>query len=137
MRYFKLGSYQISLLFIVMLVLAIVGPVVIALTYLWATRTVDLVIEEPLLVTSFPAALTTHPGENRTLNVTIANSAIANYSVTLSFTLNDTNFQQQYATFSNYTYTIMPGTNNITAWVAIAKKAPPAMLSLSVQFYRQ
>lgn len=137
MRYFKFRSYQLSFAFLIMLVLAIVGPVVIALTYLWATRTVDFAVEEPLSIISFPGAFTTRPGENRTLNVTIANSANISYSVTLSFTLNDTSFQQQYATFSNYTYTIVPGINYITAWVDIARKAPPAALSLSIQFYRE
>ncbi len=137
MRYFRFRSYQISLVFVIMLVLAIVGPIAIALTYLWATRTVDFSVVEPLAITSFPSSFTTHPGENRTLNVTIVNTANVNYSVTLAFTLNDTNFQQQYATFSNYTYIIVPGTNNITAWVDTAKKASPTALSLTIQFFRE
>lgn len=130
-------SYQVSIVFLLLLAACILGPITLALTYMWATRNITLVIEEPLSVTNFPNVLSTHPGENKTLAITIENSASIDYSVTLDFIVNDTAYQQAYMTFSNTTYTIVPGTNNITAWCEIAKKAPPTQLSLTVQFSRE
>jgi hypothetical protein len=81
-------------LFLLLLAAGIVAPITIALTYMWATRTTSYVVEEPLSITSFPSALSTHPGENSTLDITIQNSANVGYSVTLNFILNDTAYQQ-------------------------------------------
>jgi hypothetical protein len=39
--------------------------------------------------------------------------------------------------FSNITYTIGSGLNNITAWCTTAKKAPPVQLSLTIEFNRE
>lgn len=104
---------------------------------MWATRTTTLIVEEPLSITSFPDVFNTHPGENKTLDITIENTASIDYSVTLNFVLNDTAYQQTYMTFSNTTYIIVSGSNNIAAWCEIAKKAPPVQLSLTVEFNRE
>lgn len=130
-------SYQISLMLVLLLAAGIFVPIAIALTYMWATRTTTFVVDEPLSITSFPSVLSTHPGENMTIDITIENIANINYSVWLNFGLNDTEYQQTYATFSNLTYTVSPGSNILTAWCEIAKKAPPTQLSLSVEFYRE
>jgi hypothetical protein len=95
------------------------------------------VVEEPLSITSFPSAISTHPGENITLEIVIENSANIYYSVILGFSVNDTVYQQTYMEFSNTTYTVGPGSNNITAWCAVAKKAPPVQLSLTIEFHRE
>jgi len=130
-------SYQVSFVFLLLLAAGILGPITFALTYMWATRTTTLIVEEPLSITSFPDVFNTHPGENKTLDITIENTASIDYSVTLNFVLNDTAYQQTYLTFSNTTYTIVPGSNNIAAWCEIAKKAPPVQLSLTVEFNRE
>jgi hypothetical protein len=123
---------------VLLLAACILGPIAIAITYMWATRTLTYIAEEPLSITSFPSTLSTHPGENSTLNVTINNNAYINYSVTLNFILNDTAYQQTYVSFSNTTYTIHPGSNSITAWCKTAKKAPPVQaLSLTAEFQRE
>ena len=133
----NIRSYQVSVMLILLLVAAILGPIVAALTYIWTTRTTTFVVEEPLSITSFPSAHNTHPGENRTFDITIENNADTEYSVILNFILNDTEYQQTYMNFSSTTYTIKPGSNNITAWCETAKKAPPAQLSLTVEFHRE
>jgi len=130
-------SYQVSLIFLLLLAAGILVPITIALTYMWATRTTSFVVEEPLSITGFPNMLSTHPGENITLDITIENAASINYSVMLNFILNDTGYQQTYMTFSNTTYTISPGSNNIAAWCEVAKKAPPTQLSLTIEFQRE
>jgi len=104
---------------------------------MWATRTTNITIEEPLTITNYPTTVQTHPGENQTIDITIENTGTVTYTVTLTFTLNDATYQTNYVTFSNNTYTINPGTNQITAWMQTQKKAPPANLQLTTQFYRQ
>lgn len=136
LRYTTIGKYQISIFLII--IVSIVSPIVIAASYyLWTSRTIPFSVDEPLSITDHPASIHVHPGENSTLDITIINAATVNYSVSLTFTLNDTTFQESYVTFSNYTYNITPSTNHITAWIAVDKKAHPALLELTVDFYRE
>ena len=137
MPYVTVRSYQVSLTLLLLLVACILSPIVFALTYIWATRTTTFTIEEPLSITSFPSVFSTHPGENKTLDIIIENSASVDYSVILDFILNDTQYQQTYMNFSDTTYTIGPGLNNVTAWCLTAKKAPPSQLSLTIEFHRE
>jgi hypothetical protein len=136
MPYVTFRSYQISFLLLLLLAAGILGPA-IALTYMWATRTATYVVEEPLSITSFPSAVSTHPGENQTLEITIENNADSYYMVTLTFIVDDTGYQQTYMNFSHISYRIDPGSNSITAWCTTAKKAPPAQLNLTIEFYRE
>jgi len=131
----RMGGYDVSIILIVALG-TLLGTVAAA-TYMWTTKTINITIEEPLTITNFPTAIQTRPGQNQTLDITIENTATVSYTVTLTFTLNDTAYQTQYVTFSNNPYTINPGTNQITAWMTTAKKAPPANLQLTTQFYRE
>lgn len=85
----------------------------------------------------FPSGFNTQPGENKTLDITILNTANINYSVILDFILDDTAYQQTYMNFSNTTYTISPGFNYITAWCKTDEKAPSAQLSLTIEFHRE
>ncbi len=136
MRYVTIGSYQVS--FLLLTAVLVVSPVVLAASYyLWASRTIHFSVDEPLSITDYPSSIHLHPGENETLNLTIMNAATVNYSVTLTFALNDTAFQESYVTFSNNTYHITPSTNHIMAWMLVDKKAHPALLDLTVDFYRE
>lgn len=122
---------------LLLIIIAVSGPIAIAATYLWASRTMSLSVGEPLSITDCPTAIHVHPGENRTLSITIVNSATVNYSVALFFALNDTAYDESYVTFSNYTYNISPSTNNIEAWIFVDKKAPLAWLELQIDFHRE
>ena len=134
MRYVTLRSYQLSP---VLLLLLLMTPIAFGATYyLWSRKTVSFSVDEPLTVSDFPRSFQVHPGENKTLDITITNTANVTYAVTLMFSLNDTIYQQAYVTFSNHTYTITPNTNLLQAWMAVAKKAPVAYLALTVDFYR-
>jgi hypothetical protein len=135
MRYVTIGRYQVSVVFLIIILIA-TSTVLGGAYYLWASRTMIVSIEEPLSIMDFPTSLNVHPGENQTINITIMNSATVNYSVTLVFALNDTLFLESYVTFSNYTYNITPSTNQIKAWIAVDKKAHAATLSLTVDFFR-
>jgi hypothetical protein len=135
MRSIRIGSYDVSI--IVFVVLGVLLGTAVGATYMWATRTVNVSVEESLTVTNFPSTFHTHPGQNQTLDITIENIASVTYTVTLAFTLNDTTYQTQYVTCSSNTYTIGPGTNQITAWMIIDQQAPPANVQLTVQFHRE
>jgi hypothetical protein len=121
---------------VLLLATCIIVPA-LALTYLWTTRTLPYVVDEPLSIMNYPSIIRTHPGENSTLNILIENSADVDYSVTLSFAVNNTIYQQTYMQFSNLTYTITPGSNSIAAWCVTDKKAPSVQLSLTIGFHRE
>ena len=131
----RIGVYQVSIMLFILIVIA--ASVVTAAWYLVATRTTPLTVEEPLTITEYPGTIHTHPGENKTLDIAIMNSASVNYEVTLFFALNESSYQESYIAFSNLTYNIIPGSNNITAWLFVQRGAPPAFLQLTVDFYRQ
>ncbi|UCH31830.1 MAG: hypothetical protein JSV05_10195 [Candidatus Bathyarchaeota archaeon] len=95
-----------------------------------------MVVEEPLSISDYPSAIHVHPGENQTLVVSILNSAPVNYVVALIFSLNETTYQESYVTFSNSTYILVPGLNNVTAWMFVQSGAHPAWLELIIDFYR-
>lgn len=132
----QVGVYQVSIL-LIMIVIAASSIVVTAAWYLFATSSVPLIVEEPLSISDYPDTFHVHPGENKTLDVVILNSASINYEVTLVFALNDSAYQESYVSFSNLSYDIIPGSNNITAWLFIQSGANPAFLGLTISFYRQ
>lgn len=135
MRYVTIGRYQFSM--VLLLITVIAGPVAFAASYyIWSTKTVPFSVEEPLSVTDFPASIHFNPGENATLDITISNTANVNYNVELFITLSDPDYQQTYVQTSNQTYTIAPGENTISAWVAVNRTAPQSQQQLTVDFLR-
>jgi uncharacterized membrane protein len=135
MRYITIGRYQFSV--ILLLIAVVVSPVAFAASYyIWSTKTVPFSVEEPLSVTSFPESIHFNPGENATLDITISNTANVNYNVELVITLSDPNYQEAYVQTSNQTYTIVPGENTISAWVAVNRTAPQSQQQLTVDFLR-
>lgn len=135
MRYITIGRYQFSV--ILLLVAAIASPIAFAATYyIWNTKTIPFTVDEPLSVTDFPTSIHFHPGQNATLDITISNSANTNYLVWLNIKLTDANYQQSYVQTSNQTYTIIPGENTISAWIAVSQDAPNSQQQLTVDFLR-
>jgi hypothetical protein len=135
MRYVTIGRYQLSA--VLLLIVAIVCPLTFAATYyVWNTKTIPFTVDEPLYVTDFPTEIRFHPGQNVTLDITISNSANTNYIVWLNIQLTDANYQQSYVETSNQTYTITPGDNTISAWIAVSQDAPNSQQQLTVDFLR-
>jgi hypothetical protein len=93
-------------------------------------------VDEPFSVTELPAQIHFHSGQKKTLDITISNSADIDYFVTLDIKLSDTNYQQSYVQASNQTYTIIPGDNTISAWIAVSQDAPNSQQQLTVDFLR-
>jgi uncharacterized membrane protein len=135
MRNVTIGRYQFSA--ILLLIAAIASPIAFAATYyIWSSKTVPFTVDEPLSVVDFPTSTHFHPGENATIQVTIANSANRDYTTNLIITLSDASYQQNYVQTSNQTYTVSPGNNTISAWVAVSDSAPPSQQQLTVDFVR-
>lgn len=116
-----------------LLVCLVVGGVA---AYIFATVKLAVNVEEPLSVVASPSVLGFYPNMTETFNVTVNNVAAVNYLVSLAFSLNDTAYQQSYVTLSNETYTVLPGLNNLTAYMSVAPDAPPAQLELTVTLSR-
>jgi uncharacterized membrane protein len=135
MRYVTIGRFQFSAVFL--LIVAISSPLAFAATYyIFSSKTVTFSVEEPLSVIEFPTSIHFHPGENSTTNIAIANSATTTYEVRLVITFSDADYQQSNVQVSNHTYTIIPGNNTISAWIAVSKDAPPSEQQITVDFLR-
>ena len=133
MRYATIGRYQFSA--ILLLVAAIASPLAFAATYYaWSSKMVPFSVDEPLSVADFLASTHLHPGENVTIEVTVANSASTDYDIRLIITLSDPDYQQTYIQECNYTYAIAPGNNTISAGIAASSAAPPSQQQLTVDF---
>jgi hypothetical protein len=77
-----------------------------------------------------------YPGENVTFDITVQNLASVTYFVQFDFHLNDTEFQAKYVTFSDNNYTVLPGTQKLTAWLIVAPTAPPTNLMITISVKR-
>ncbi len=93
---------------------------------------IPLEVKEPLEILDYPSGFSLYPGENETFEITVQNSASVTYFVEFDFRLNDTAYQARYVIFSNYNYSIVPGTQKLTAWLTIVPTAPPANLILTI-----
>jgi len=69
-------------------------------------------------------------------NVTVLNHASVNYSVVLDFSLDNTTYQDNYITFSNEIYAVIPGQQNLTAWLKVASNAPVVNVTLTIDCKR-
>lgn len=104
--------------------------------YIFATVKFSVNVKEPLSVVASPSLLSLYPNMTEGFNVTVSNAAAVNYLVSLAFSLNDTAYQQSYVTFSNETYVVEPGQNNLTAYITVAPDAPPTQLEVTVDVTR-
>ena len=134
MRSFRIGHIAIPLWFVVVLLISMLGSV---LGYVILTLNVEVEVKEPIRVLYYPLQLSLYPGEMEDLDIDLENEASVNYSVTLDFRMNDTSYQSSYVTFSNETYTVVPGEQILRAWVKIAANAPAANVSLTVGLSRE
>jgi len=117
-------------------VLVCIVAVVMVTACVFETVKFPVEVEEPLSVVSYPALLNFYPNTTEPFNITVENVASVNYLVSLAFSLNDTTYQQAYVTFSDETYTVVPGLNNLTAWIYVAADASAKALELTVELNR-
>jgi hypothetical protein len=93
---------------------------------------IPLEVKEPLEILDYPSGFSHYSGETANFEITVGNHASVTYFVEFEFLLNDTDYQAKYVTFSDYNYSIVPGTQNLSAWLTIAPTAPPANLVITV-----
>ncbi|MFZ7133682.1 MAG: hypothetical protein ACOWWR_15145, partial [Eubacteriales bacterium] len=117
------------------LLVSIIASGVIA-NHVIQTLTIKVDIGEPLEVLSFPTELNLYPNEREEFNVTLVNHASANYSVALTCSLSETTYQENYVTFSDETFVVVSGEQNLTAWLEVDSYAPPLNASLVVDVQR-
>jgi len=104
--------------------------------YVWKTLIVPFEVMEPLEVLDYPSQFSLYPGETLEFNVTVMNHASRNYTVILDFSLDNESYQESYVAFSAETYTVIPGQQNLTAWLEVEAHAPPINASLTIDFHR-
>lgn len=134
-RSIKIGERSIPLWIIVVLLVSIISVGVLG-DYLWKTLFLSVEVKEPLEILSYPSTLSLYPGETEEFNITIKNHASVNYSVILDFSLDNTTYQDSYVTFSNGIYIVIPGQQNLTAWLMVKAVAPQLDTSLTIDFKR-
>jgi archaellum component FlaG (FlaF/FlaG flagellin family) len=105
--------------------------------YVWKTVNMPFEVTEPLEVLNYqPSKLSLYPGEGLNLSITIQNHASINYTVVMSFALDNTTYQNSYVNFSNTEYAVLPGQNNLTASLSVTSEAPPISTMLTISLVR-
>jgi hypothetical protein len=125
----KKRSYRIYLLAALLMSIVSMG---IFTSYALQSVSVPLEVKEPIEILDYPSGLSLFPGETVEFNITVQNIAPITYSRFLKFSLNDTDYQTKYVTFSHENYTIVPGTQTLSAWIKVSPDAPPTNLLISI-----
>lgn len=131
MKNIKIGEHIIPLWFIVVLLISVIGVVVFA-NYFGNRLIIPFEVSEPIEILYYPSELRLFSGETKEFNITVQNYASVNCSVVLDFHLSNTTYQENYVTFSNEIYTVVPGQQNLTAWLVVEPHAPPVDASLTI-----
>lgn len=100
--------------------------------YALTAISIPLEVKEPIEILDYPSGFSLYPGETVTFEITVQNLASVTYFVEFDFRLNDTEYQAKYVTFSNHNYSVVPGTQKLSAWLTIAPTAPPASLMITI-----
>lgn len=132
MKLFRIGKRLVPLWLLVILV----SGASVGAYYIWQTLFVSLEVIEPIAILNYPTQLSLYPGETKEFNITIQNYASVNYSITLDYYLSNTTYQDNFVTFSNIIYTIIPGQQDLTAWLIVRSDAPPVSTSLTINLTR-
>jgi hypothetical protein len=93
---------------------------------------IPLEVKEPIAILDYPSSFSLYPGETANFDFTVQNFASVTYSIEFDFLLNDTEYQAKYVAFSDYNYSVSPGTQKLTAWLTIAPTAQPANLTVTI-----
>jgi hypothetical protein len=97
--------------------------------------TINLEVKEPLEILPHSSLLILFPGETLEFQVTVENHASVTYNTSLSFSLNDTEYEK-YITFSNTVYAVEPGRNILDAWLNVSSTAPASKLEVTIKIVR-
>jgi hypothetical protein len=133
-RSFKIGKIVIPYWLVAVLLASTIGLAVFG-QHLTVVN-VPLQVKAPLEILSYPGGWTLYPGQTTKFNVTVMNNAPLNYSIFLNFQASNLTYQTSYMTFSSETYTVVPGRQNLEAWLYIAANAPRANVTVNIALER-
>lgn len=131
MKSIKIGEHIVPLWLVVSILISIVGIVSFA-NYVGNRLIIPFEVRKSIEITYYPSELSLFPGQTEEFNITVQNYASVNYYVVLDFQLSNTTYQDNYITFSNEIYTVIPGKQNLTAWLVVESYAPPVEASLTI-----
>ena len=100
--------------------------------YAMQSVSIPLEIKDPLEIIDYPTSLSLYTGETTNFEFTVENHALVTIFQEFDFTLNNTDYQSMYVTFSNHNYSISPGTNKLQAWLTISTNAPQANFVITI-----
>lgn len=106
-------------------------------TYDLQSVNIPLEVKEPIEILDYPSDFSLFPGETTEFDIAIHNMASVIYSLAIDFALNNTDYQSKYVTFSNETYTAIPGTQIFTAWLRVSTDAPAGDFLLMAKVTRE
>lgn len=131
---FKIGKIVVPYWLVAVILVATIGSSVVG--YYLTTVNVPLQVKDPIEILSYPSGWSLYPGQTAKFNITVMNYAPLNYSVVLDFQVSNLTYQTNYMTFSNETYTVVPGQQNLEAWLGVAANAPPANVTVNITLAR-
>jgi len=134
LRSLRIGHHVVPLWLIAVMLTSVFGSGLAY--YVWKTLTIPIEVKEPIEVLYYPTQLSLYPGETKDFNITVQNHASINYSVALNFHLSNSSYQTYYVTFSDQTYTVVNGQQNLTASLKVSADAPIVNTELSIDFSR-
>jgi hypothetical protein len=134
-KHFRLGRYSVPVWPVAILMVSMISSGVLGY-YLYSSFTVPLEIKEPIEILDYPSQWSLYPGETTQFNVTVRNRSSFNYSVILDFRSDNMAYQLSYLAFSHENYTVVPGQQNLEAWLNVSADAPAANLNVTVTVSR-
>ena len=102
-----------------------------------SSESIPLEVKEPIEILNHPIAFNLFPGETEEFNVTVQNLASVNYSISLTFHLNDTAYQAEHVTFSDEIYAIIPGEQTLAAWLKVSPEASTGSFLVTINAVRK
>lgn len=133
MKTFKVGRHAIPLWFVALMFISLFGSV---FAYMESTHIVPLQVNEPIEIVDHPSQFSLYSGETINFNVTVNNHASLNYSVILDFQLSNTTYQTSYVAFSDRNYAVVPGIQDLAAWLRVTTDAPATNATVTIGVVR-
>ena len=100
--------------------------------YAMQSVSIPLEVKEPLEIIDYPTGFSLYAGETTNFEFTVENHASVTIFQEFDFTLNDTDYQSKYVTFSKHNYSILPGINKLQAWLTISPNAALASFIITI-----
>jgi len=125
----KLRSFRVFLATTLLISIATLGSLA---AYALQSISIPLEVKEPLEILDYPTGFSLYPGETVTFDITVQNHASVTYFIQFEFRLNNTDYQAKYVTFSDHNYSVLPGTQKLSAWLTIAPNAPSTNLMITI-----